>query len=74
MIPGSPHRAHDGHIIRLPAQSAFYHPDLIHAADVVVGKLGYSTLAEVWAAGVPFGYVVRPQFPESGPLEAWAQQ
>ena len=74
VIPGSPrHEHHDG-VIRLPARSAFYHPDLIHAADVVVGKLGYSTLAEVWAAGVPFGYVPRPRFPESAPLEAWLQR
>ena len=51
VIPGSPQRAQRGRLIHLPAQSEFYHPDLIHAADVVVGKLGYSTLAEAWAAG-----------------------
>ena len=70
VIPGSPQLARDGRVIRLPAHSDFEHPDLIHAADVVVGKLGYSTLAEVWAAGVPFGCVMRPHFPESAPLEA----
>ena len=72
--PGEPQRARDGRVIRLPDHSEFYHPDLIHAADVVVGKLGYSTVAEVWAAGGPFAYVTRPHFPESAPLEAWLQR
>ena len=74
VIPGSPEHGHHDRVIRLPARSAFYHPDLIHAADVVVGKLGYSTLAEVWAAGVPFAYIPRPQFPESASLETWLQR
>jgi UDP:flavonoid glycosyltransferase YjiC (YdhE family) len=55
---------HSGNVISLPLQSAFYHPDLVHAADVVIGKVGYSTLAEVHRAGVPFGYVCRPNNPE----------
>lgn len=74
VVPGSPRQAREGHLIRLPARSEFYHPDLIHAADGVVGKLGYSTVAEVAAAGVPFAYVARPDFPESAPLEAWVQR
>ena len=74
VIPGSPKRARQGRAIYLPQHSEFYHPDLIHASDVVVGKLGYSTVAEVWAAGVPFAYVARPQFRESAVLEAWVQQ
>jgi len=49
----------------LPHHSEFYHPDLIYASDVVVGKVGYSTLAEVYHAGVPFGYIARPMFRES---------
>lgn len=52
----------------LPADSPFYHPDLVAAADVVIGKVGYSTLAEVYHAGVPFGYIQRPGFRESAPL------
>jgi hypothetical protein len=52
-------------IILLPEHSPYYHPDLIHASDAVIGKVGYSTLAEVYHAGVPFGYVKRPFFPES---------
>jgi len=45
-----------------------YHPDLIHAADIVIGKVGYSTIAEVFEAGVPFGYFVREHYPEMAPL------
>lgn len=49
----------------LRTDSDLYHPDLTSASDVVVGKAGYSTMAEVFHAGVPFGYIVRPQFRES---------
>jgi hypothetical protein len=42
---------------------------LINAVDVVIGKVGYSTLAEVYQAGVPYGYVLRPRFRESYVLE-----
>ncbi len=51
-----------------------YHPDLAHACDAVVGKNGYSTTAEVYAAGVPFGYVMRPGFPESEVIAAFIDQ
>jgi hypothetical protein len=71
---GSQTPVRHGRVIRLPHQSQFFHPDLIHAADVVVGKLGYSTLAEVWSAGVRLGYLARPNFRESQTLEAWAQR
>ncbi len=58
----------------LPANSGdFFHPDLINAADAVIGKVGYSTLAEVYQAGTPFGYVPRPQFPESPALTAYIE-
>ncbi len=55
-------------LILLPKNSAYPHPDLINAADAVVGKAGYSTIAEVYQAGVPFGYVARPDYRESKPL------
>ena len=44
----------EGNLHFLPFESDFFHPDLVHAADLVVGKAGYSMIAEVWAAGVPF--------------------
>jgi len=62
------------HLILLPHHSDFYHPDLVNACDAVIGKVGYSTLAEVWQAGVPFGYVPRPFFPESEKLVRYIEQ
>lgn len=56
-------------LLFLPNHSPFFHPDLINAVDLVIGKVGYSTLAEVYQAGAPYGYVLRPQFRESYVLE-----
>jgi UDP-N-acetylglucosamine:LPS N-acetylglucosamine transferase len=73
VVPGgddSPLR--DGNLIRLPFRSDFYHPDLVHAADLVVGKLGYSTVAEVYHARTALAYLPRPQFAESDVLERFA--
>jgi len=58
----------------LPYESRICHPSLLSAADVVVGKLGYSTLAEVYRSRTPFAFVPRPQFPESPILERFLSQ
>ncbi|MFZ2632687.1 MAG: NUDIX domain-containing protein [Desulfosalsimonadaceae bacterium] len=63
-----------GNVVFLPHHSGFYHPDLIAAADAVVGKVGYSTLAEVYHAGVPFGYIPRSDFRESDIFESYIQK
>lgn len=63
-----------GSLVLLPHHSDFYHPDLVHASDAVLGKLGYSTLAEAYAAGVPFAYVPRAKFREGQPMGQWAQR
>jgi len=69
IIPGSSDIAQKRHnLVMLPHRSDFFHPDLINASDAVIGKVGYSTLAEVYNSGVPFGYILRPQFPESDSL------
>ena len=57
----------------LPYQSGYYHPDLVTASDAVVGKLGYSTVSEVYRAGVPYAYIPRARFRESPSLEAFVQ-
>lgn len=57
-----------GNIRWIAKQSDFFHPDLVVASDLVVGKAGYSTLAEVYSAGVPFAYICRKTFPESAIL------
>jgi UDP-N-acetylglucosamine:LPS N-acetylglucosamine transferase len=61
-------------LILLPEHSPYYHPDLIHTSDAVIGKVGYSTLAEVYHAGVPFGYVKRPVLPESYSLSEFIKR
>jgi hypothetical protein len=60
-----------GNVLLLPHRSGFYHPDLAAAADAVVGKIGYSTLAETCRARVPYGFVPRTGFPESAVLARW---
>lgn len=55
-------------LILLAENSTYFHPDLINAADAVIGKVGYSTLAEIYHAGVPFGYAARTRYRESKPL------
>lgn len=59
-------------LIMLPHHSRFYHPNLTHAADLVIGKLGYSTLAETYDAGIPFAYISRPGFRETESLATFA--
>ena len=67
VIPGS-HASIErrGNLVLLPHHSTYFHPDLVTACDAVVGKLGYSTVAEVYHAGLPLAYVARPHFRESG--------
>jgi UDP:flavonoid glycosyltransferase YjiC (YdhE family) len=74
VIPGaeqysSPHPR----VILLPTHSNCFHPDLLQAADLLIGKAGYSTLAEAYLTGTPFGYIPRPQSPESPALERFIQ-
>jgi len=58
-------------VVLLPHRSEIFSLDLIYACDAVVSKVGYSTLAEVYYAGVPFGYVVRQQFRETPVLASY---
>lgn len=75
IIPGASDKVErHGQLILLPHHSTYFHPDLINAADVVIGKLGYSTLAEVYQAGIPFGYIDRPNFREAQPLTAFIKR
>lgn len=67
-----PYPKREANLVHLPQRSGFYHPDLIQVADAVVGKVGYSTLAEVCHAGKPFGYVRAEENRESGTLAAYA--
>ena len=70
VIPGNYHKKErERNKIYLPHHSDLYHPDLVNASDLIIAKAGYSTIAESFYAGIPFGYVIRPKFRESVILE-----
>ena len=82
VIPGADKQApvrHDNSsgncgFVLLPHHSEFFHPDLVNAADAVIGKAGYSTVSEVYNAGVPFGYIGRSRFRETQSLTAFIEK
>ncbi len=76
VVPGGSKRvAHRrGRLIMLPFHADIYHPDLVAASDLVVSKLGYSTVAEAYRAGAALAYVGRPRFPESPVLARWVEE
>jgi hypothetical protein len=61
-------------LMLLPRRSGYFHPDLVNASDAVIGKAGYSTVAELYYAGTPFGYIKRPKFRESQILATFIEQ
>jgi len=75
IVPGASRKMRTrGNIFLLPHHSRFYHPDLVRASDAVVGKVGYSTVAEVYEAGIPFGYIGRDDFRESRKLVSFIKK
>ena len=60
-------------VIYLPHNHNFFHPDLVNASSLVVGKVGYSTISEVYSTTKPFLFVGRKNFPESEILETYIQ-
>lgn len=75
VVPGASDRPRRrGGLLTLPHRSGWYHPDLVAAADLAVGKLGYSTVAECAHAGTPLLYLPRPGFPESPVLEGFVRR
>ncbi len=58
-----------GNIIYLPHNHQYFHPDLVQASDLVIAKVGYSTIAEVYQSQVPMLYLARESFRESKVLE-----
>jgi len=75
IIPGAAQKTTvRGNVVLLPHQSTFFHPDLIAASDALVGKVGYSTLSEVYYAGIPYGYVTRQYFHESRVIADFVQR
>lgn len=75
IVPGgSEQQEQRKNLVLLPHRSGFYHPDLMFAVDAVVAKVGYSTLAEAYHAGIPFAFVTRQRFRESGVLADFIRQ
>ena len=76
VIPGGTLKkvSREGNVVVIPHCSDFWHPDLIEAADGVVGKVGYSTLSEIYHAKKPFGYICRPSFRESQVLAHYVEK
>lgn len=62
-----------GNVTLMPHRSPIFHPDLLDACDAVMGKLGYSTLAEAYSAGLPYAFVERPGFREYPVLRNFIQ-
>lgn len=57
-----------GSLILVPWNGSAYHPDLVYFAQGLVGKVGYSTIAEAWQGKTPFVHIPRPDFIESQKL------
>jgi UDP:flavonoid glycosyltransferase YjiC (YdhE family) len=74
VVPGGNPQASARRRILLPYHSDFYHPDLVHACDAIVGKAGYSTLAEAYLAGVPYIYTARRRFRETASIAAFIEK
>jgi len=75
IIPGNFHNKRSrANITFLPYRSEFFHPDLVNASDAIIGKAGYSTIAEVYHAGKPYGYISRPDSRESPVLTRFIEK
>jgi uncharacterized protein (TIGR00661 family) len=61
-------------IIFLSHNHPYFHPDLVNASDLVIGKLGYSTVAEVYSHTKPFLFIGRKNFRESSVLEKFVRE
>ena len=53
----------------LPMSSFFHFPDLVRASSQVVGKVGYGTTIECWAANKKLHGIFRDDFRESEVLK-----
>jgi hypothetical protein len=73
LITGAPTTRRDGNLILFDNNTPLFMPDVLHAADAVVAKLGYGTVSEVWREGIPLAGVTRPNFREMPALEEFAR-
>jgi hypothetical protein len=71
LVTGARRSGVEGNVHHFDNHTPLYMPDVLRAADALVAKLGYGTVAEVWAEGLPFAHVTRPGFREMPALEAF---
>jgi hypothetical protein len=74
LITGAPQTRVRGNLHLFDHGERLYLPDLVRGSDAVVGKLGYSTVAEVWGEGRPLAYVTRSDFRETEPVRRWVDR
>jgi hypothetical protein len=72
LITGAARTERRRNVVLFAQDEPIYLPDLVRAADGVVAKLGYSTLAETWREGRPLLRVPRSAWPEGPVLSRWA--
>ncbi len=74
LFPGqNGHKRREGNLIFISGDSELFYPDLVASSDLIIGKIGYSTLAEAYNCGIPYGYVIRKRFPESWLLASFLE-
>ncbi|NND84998.1 MAG: hypothetical protein HKN46_07590, partial [Acidimicrobiia bacterium] len=73
LVTGADAVGEDGNLLLFDNNTPLFMPDLMRAADAVVAKLGYGTVAEVWREGIPFLGVTRSDFREMEALDAFAR-
>ena len=59
----------NGNVVLLPMNSSLHFPDLVRASNQVVGKVGYGTMIECWAANKKMHGIFRDDFRESEVLK-----
>jgi hypothetical protein len=64
----------DNNIRLIGHHSALHHPDLINAADLLICKSGYSTIAECQQTATPICCVAREHFAESKVVERYVRE
>jgi hypothetical protein len=73
LVTGTPRTETRENLRLFDKDTRIYMPDFVQAADAVVAKLGYSTVAEVWSIGRPFAFVSRENFRESDTMRPWVR-
>ena len=73
LVTGVDRTRREGNLHLFDNGTRIHLPDFLRAADAVVAKLGYSTVAEVWNEGLPMAFVTRADFRETEPMRRWVE-